>query len=466
MSIRKKILLVFIVVINVLFVACNSNNKPISEEYQKITTKGKVINNVVCKKDIKLNYSLYLLSSYSQDKKFPIIYFFDPHAKGLKVINNYSSIAEKLGFIIAASNNSKNGLSYGETEYIFNTIYDDTYNKLSIDTQRIYTAGFSGGARVASSIAIFKGGVNGVIACGAGFPQVEEPIKHKFNFIGLVGNNDFNFIEMNNLNIALNDIPFPHQLTIFNGKHEWPDVNTMRDAFIWLIFNSMKDKTTPIDNDIINKYVSFNIEIINKREKDIHINYLYERYYKMINYLNGLYEVSNFKQSLDSIANSNEYIEYLKEEKEIKEKEVIKMREYSKYLLSKPVAWWDTEINNLNEAILKNKNYLEVNLNKRLLNYISMICYVTIDKSLKINNVSKTGDFLQIYFKSDPKNPDFKYLTACYFIKLNDEEKAFKVLEEAINEGFDDLDKIKTDKYFSRFELDKKFNQIINKIGK
>ena len=69
--------------------------------------------------------------------------------------------------------------------------------------------------------------------------------------VGIYANNhDFNFIEMNNLNDALNSTSIPHHLITFEGKHEWPDSTIFSDCFKWIILNSMKEKIISTNNKI------------------------------------------------------------------------------------------------------------------------------------------------------------------------------------------------------------------------
>ena len=64
----------------------------------------------------------------------------------------------------------------------------------SIDDQRVYLTGFSGGARVAISVAFWlKDLVAGVIACGAGFPtDVPTSSPRSFVLFAVAGTEDFN----------------------------------------------------------------------------------------------------------------------------------------------------------------------------------------------------------------------------------------------------------------------------------
>src|SRR6266404_2597304 len=69
---------------------------------------GKVIDSVICKADPAQSYALYIPSK-GNATALPVIYFFDPHGSGALPLNKYRSLAEAYGFILAGSNNSKNG---------------------------------------------------------------------------------------------------------------------------------------------------------------------------------------------------------------------------------------------------------------------------------------------------------------------------------------------------------------------
>ena len=90
-------------------------------------------------------------------------------ARGAVPVARFKDAAEKYGYIVVGSNNSRNGPQ--PLSEIVSDLWADTHARFSIDDQRVYLAGFSGGARVAISVAFWlKDRVAGVIACGGGFP--------------------------------------------------------------------------------------------------------------------------------------------------------------------------------------------------------------------------------------------------------------------------------------------------------
>lgn len=158
--------------------------------------RNEVIEKVACKADSKQSYSLYLPAQYSPEKKWPILYAFDPAARGKLPVSLFKDAAEKFGFIVVGSNNSRNGIAVSE---IVKTLWDDTHARFSIDERRVYTAGFSGGDRIAVAVgSVYP--VAGVIACGGGFPESAAPTSSApFVFFGTAGTEDFNFPEMQQL---------------------------------------------------------------------------------------------------------------------------------------------------------------------------------------------------------------------------------------------------------------------------
>jgi dienelactone hydrolase len=205
------------------------------------TEKGRVIAKVVCTENPAQSYALYLPTSYSADKPSAIIYVFDPAAKGAVAVEAIRPAAEKYGYIVAGSNNSRNGPLGGGAEAV-NAVFQDTHQHYAIDDRRIYTAGFSGGARLATQLALFcKTCIAGVIANGAGFPVNVSPTK-KFGFAYFlaIGNADFNFPEMAALRHQFEEIHADYRIRVFDGTHEWAPPEVWNDALRWMDVQAMR----------------------------------------------------------------------------------------------------------------------------------------------------------------------------------------------------------------------------------
>jgi hypothetical protein len=105
---------------------------------------GTVNPRVACSSDPAESYALYLPPGFSTNRDWPILYFFDPFARGQVAAEVIKAAAAKYGYIIAASNNSKNGPMGGSKEAAI-AMWDDTHARLPVNTHRRYVAGLSGG---------------------------------------------------------------------------------------------------------------------------------------------------------------------------------------------------------------------------------------------------------------------------------------------------------------------------------
>src|ERR1700682_2458350 len=109
---------------------------------------GHIIDRIPCQKNDHQTYALYLPSTYSSTRTWPILYCLDPGARGRVPVERFADAAGKFGFIVAGSNTSRNG-SLGPVQEAIQSLVADTTARFSIDPKRVFTAGLSGGARVA-----------------------------------------------------------------------------------------------------------------------------------------------------------------------------------------------------------------------------------------------------------------------------------------------------------------------------
>jgi len=201
---------------------------------------GKIIPKVVCSADSRQSYALYLPSTFSATRKWPIIYLFDPLARGEVAVEAVRVAAEKFGYIVVASNNSRNG-PIADSTAAANAVWHDTQERFPVEEQRRYLAGMSGGARLVTAIALScEGCAAGVIANAAGFPIGKPPQRNmKFAYFGAVGNADFNYGEFVDLRKNLEDAGAQYRIRIFEGQHGWAPPAVWLEALNWIDIRAM-----------------------------------------------------------------------------------------------------------------------------------------------------------------------------------------------------------------------------------
>ena len=130
---------------------------------------GQIVDRIEVRNDSSQSYALYLPSNYTPKHKWPVLFAFDPGARGRVPVERFKEAAEKYGWIVLGSNNSRNG-PWNDVVNAWNAMLADAHQRFAIDDGRMYATGFSGGARVAVQIAAGCKCLAGVIANGAGFP--------------------------------------------------------------------------------------------------------------------------------------------------------------------------------------------------------------------------------------------------------------------------------------------------------
>ncbi|MEO6882402.1 MAG: PHB depolymerase family esterase [Bacteroidia bacterium] len=433
---------------------------PIKQHFESFA-KGKEIPKIICESDSLQSYALYLPSNYSTDKKWPVIYCFDPHASGLLPVSLYKNLAEKYGYVLIGSNNSQNGTTWDAINASVQTLMDDTHARISIDNKRVYLAGFSGGARVAGLVAEMIPGITGVIGCGAGINGLDPGTIYPFSYIGIVGNKDFNYNEMQDL-IAKMGTNIRHQLIVYNGKHQWAPVEIMNQAFEWITLNAMKDKLIPKNDKLINLVADENEISIKKYEKENDDYNMYLNYRKMSNFLSGLYDVKVENNMIAELGTSDNVKKTIATQAAIELKERAIQQEYMDDLQSKDVSWWKDETKKLNAPSDKDI-YL---MNQRLLGFMSLATYMTISDAIQKNAWDAADHFNQIYAAIDPTNAEHAYLSACFDARKKQNDAAYGSLEEAVKLGFSDFNRTEKDSNFVALKYTATFSKIISQMKK
>lgn len=183
-------------------------------------------------KDGKHSYVVYLPPNYNESKKWPVLFCFDPSACGDYAAKVFSSASVNQGWIVVGSLDARNGP--WEPIYKAQTAtLEDVTQRYSIDEQRLYSAGFSGGARMAYTMAYkYPDKFRGVIACGAGFG--EGQVSKNVAVFHCVGKGDDNLIEVRATRDTLLKEGVKTKMKAFEGGHEWPPEEVIVEALDWL----------------------------------------------------------------------------------------------------------------------------------------------------------------------------------------------------------------------------------------
>ena len=210
---------------------------------------GTIVDDVKCSGDPSQSYALYLPSGYTANRAWPVLFAFHPAARGRAMVEKYAAAAEQYGFIVAGSNNSRNGSRVLQRGAVA-AMPADVTRRFAVDPKRVYLTGMSGGSRVALEVALGTNDVAGVIASSAGYPDSETRSRLPFPIFATAGSEDFNYLEMRLLDRALTT---PHRLAIFEGGHTLPPDSVAIDAVEWMELQAMKVGRRTRDEALIDR---------------------------------------------------------------------------------------------------------------------------------------------------------------------------------------------------------------------
>jgi dienelactone hydrolase len=255
--------------------------------------KGAIVDKVVCRDSAAHSYALYLPSAYTPARTWPILYALDPGARGRPPLERFKDAAEALGFIVAGSNDSRNG-PLEVSDRAISAMLADTAQRFAIDPRRVYVAGFSGGARTAVMAgAAMPGQVAGVIGFGAGFPVGLQPSASlRFAYFSAAGTDDFNYPELLDLDRALGSLKIPHAFLVFDGGHDWPPPAVCARALDWMEVQAMRSGARPRDEALLGRVFSAAMADAAAEEQGGRLHLAAARYASIARDLAGLCDVS------------------------------------------------------------------------------------------------------------------------------------------------------------------------------
>lgn len=239
-------------------------------------------------------YALFVPAAYTPDRKWPVLFAFDPMARGELPVALVRDVAERHGYIVAGSLDARNGPMAPQVDAA-RIMMQDVAARLSVDPARVYVTGFSGAARFSVMLAtLCTSCISGVLAHGAGYPPGVEPARNTaFDYFGTVGDADFNYAEVVRLHEQLDALGVTNRLRIFEGPHGWPPHAVWEQAFDWLELRAMQRGRRAKDEGFVSAQWRIGLERAGQFEKAGDRRHACYEYEKLAKELAGLTDASH-----------------------------------------------------------------------------------------------------------------------------------------------------------------------------
>lgn len=450
-----------------------------SDSSQSFET-GKIVSRVVTLADSIQSYALYLPSNYSREKNWPLLFCFDPGARSEIPLTLFKNAAEKYGYIVVCSNNLKNG-PWQPILKAMKAVWSDVLNRFSIDFNRIYTTGFSGGARAAAAFPHITGArVAGIIACGAGLPSAVKANQVKPAFYhGIIGVEDYNYKEMFRLNRELKTAGVDHFIEVFNGDHGWPPENICHEAIEGMELRAIKKGLRLKDRDLIEPVFRRSLEKVWNLEATLN-PYFARNYCLALEALfRDLMETGPIRDKITQFESSRELNKFQKEEEKRNRTELefirrflavfarLKNNEQKRTDLKKISG--ELDLNHLIREASRTKNPYQGAMARRLLTELVSKGNQEGDHYLKKRDFIRARIFFGIAARANATGIRAYYNLACVYALQNDKKSAIRYLsitiENARKKGYRDFSFLMKEKNLDSLRKEKEFIEMIGKLG-
>ena len=410
-----------------------------------------------------------------------MLYAFDPGARGRVPVERFKEAAEKYGWIVLGSNNSRNGPWIGVVN-AWNAMLKDSHQRFAIDDARMYATGFSGGARAAVRIAAGCKCLAGVMAIGAGFPTdlAPSPQMH-FVFLGAVGVDDFNYPELKSLEEPLTKAGIIHRIQTFDGRHEWPPVSVTTAAVEWMELHAIKAGRRARDDSFVGAIWQQLLSDARTLEEAKKYNEAYQLYLGLAQSFKGLRDVAEIETKVNQLGNSREVKAAIREE----QAQIRKQREFESRLNTLIAARDGGASINQGEEEFDARNLLPKILNdlrkqskatedstqRRVARRVLDGLFVgLIEQGISLlqtgKNYSESIKPLKLATEVNPDRPGAFFYLAWAYAANRDKKKSLQALNTAVEKGFSDAAMITANKAFDSLRNDPEYRRIISRLTK
>jgi hypothetical protein len=204
--------------------------------------RGKLTGSVTSASDPSQHYAVYVPSSYDAARPAPVLFIMDYRGRARVAANVFVPAAERFGWVLISSNQTGSDESPQPSLVALKAMWTDAHDLFSIDERRLYVAGLSGTARTSTYVATeLPGRFAGVIGAAAGFrPGIAITTPPPFLYFGTVGDVDYNYWEMRDLDRTLGDLGAPYRMEFFSGPHGWMPPSLAMAAVEWMELRAMQ----------------------------------------------------------------------------------------------------------------------------------------------------------------------------------------------------------------------------------
>lgn len=444
---------------------------------------GKIIEKVVCQHDAAQSYALYLPTAFgkNKNKKWPVLFAFDPSAQVKLPLELFKNAVEKYGYIMVCPTNCKNGPTQPNVAAM-RAVWTDVSARFPVDQQRLYATGFSGGSRMCSFFHLaVNNPVRGIIGVGAGLSPNIDTGKFKINaYFGIVGFADFNYVEMVRLDNAFDSQGVIHNFVYYDAKHRWPPESICTRAVEWLELVAMKNGLAPKNQVAIEQLWEKELELAEQEEHSAGGYFAAAQFRNLAQIFEGLVpeaDTGGIDRRASQLKETKAYKKFERQELERLKRETDYIGKFAgmfNYLKNRdssgvPVSRLITQlgIKKLEREVNKKKSIYEAGQAERLLYNLANKASQEGRAYLGKGDYKQGEIFLEIAAAAGKFSwfyPYVLYNRACLYALQKKTARAVKMLKKAVENGYNFVSSIETDKDLESIRESAEYKTIIQQL--
>jgi dienelactone hydrolase len=438
---------------------------------------GELVERVECLDEPDKSYALFAPSDYTAEKQWPVILFFDPGGRGAEPLKRYREVAERYGYVLAGSNDSRNFMDWNHQLESARAMWRDVTARASIDTERIYTAGFSGGARAAIQVALVTKSVPAVLAHGAGFPDRNSVRRElPFALVSAAGTLDMNWLELEMTHRQMDELGLPNRRIVFDGDHEWAPAETFETMIAWVELRAIRAGEKPTDQAWVEERFEHDRAEAELLESRGQLAEAFEAYQGIVADFRGLVDVGPVREDVQRLAASGELKKAIRKRDRRLEEERTILRDYFRRLdaVSETIStdeerradlrWWGRELSRLDGWADDESNTARRNMALRLHGLVWRDCYERSVHAAQQGNHAEAVHLMEIAVVAEPTDPWLLYGLVRAHTGAGGMRQALDALGRAIDAGFDDRELLRNDPALTPLQDSARFKNLVGRI--
>ncbi|MDT0622203.1 alpha/beta hydrolase [Croceitalea vernalis] len=434
--------------------------------------KGLIMDSIAVKDSVNHTFALYLPERFEMKGSWPVLFVFDMNGKSKQSMAMFKNAAEANGYILASPNMVNDSLTVSQNILNADMVIRQVKSLFPVNNNRIYTAGYSSGARFANLAPIVIKDIKGVLSIGASLVNTELLLtKNPFHFVAISGTEDFNYTSLIEDEKVLNRLKFPNNLLFFDGGTEWPNPTYIEKALSLFDLSAMAKGNIPKDSLFIAQNYKKELKDIEVLQSTKNL-LLTERLIKeTITSYRTLIPIDSLKNVQKSLKKDKLYRSLNRIQNAVLFKENLLREDFAYYLEEdiltynyNNLGWWNYQMTQIN-GFISGDSKLEQQMGKRLLGYVNALVEDNIDLVQAEPIADDEALILLLMLKTitEPDQIDNYIKVISIASKNSDYGTALYYLEELLKKGFKNKNQLYNIEHTTLFKITPEFNKLIEK---